>query len=742
MKSKMKSIKTNSESADGRTDARSTRTKLALLGIIALFIVLICAQSVLAIVLFDRIGDFFGDYADSDDPHIIDLVIFSVMFFALAYGGFKAVFKDAQGANIALSLSMGLGLAIGLVYGGKFTLKQLLPFSILIAIVGITLLFFPYIKKYIFTKDSWPMKILSFIVALVLAVAIVGAMIYFVCGDDRCEDNALLRRMMGSDSIFGSIREWIDEGIDMLDSESRRTTDARPDADDTPAVQAECSDNVFTEGGEHCDSVRPDGWWFGSVEHQGCGEGERCVDCERCEPQGTGSQVVEYASANWVTALVILGILLLGGGGGLGVYHGLKRRKQIGAWWNDRQKEKKQKNALLMTLEDLKQDEIEMTNSFRALRQAIINEGQTYRPVSAVIDKIINHIKDTIGQEIDFVKAEYNKPDEPAEKRPLKDLMDAMIGYSVSEHDHISGDRGILTNIRNQLKLLEELKEERKEELDLMNSIEHADAAFEKHRDLLGHFKQHDFTEAGIIDNMRTQLMANAKEFEGLGNKCQEMAAVLKDLHNEHIPDIIKGKEISYPAILKHIGAIRNDAIRARALFVEKVKIIRLLESRLQEVQQEITTLHNEELAKSQEFITGAGESLAAGEYDTAIYLASHVLESAKFLEHKEMDKEGKEAIKKMVDDALKIIKQCLPNIFVSLSGKIERDLVQRDYDTLIRLGNNLDRLEVISKNYKAKLNPELERFKEQVTALENMAGKLKEGKPFRDAALKLLTLE
>ena len=150
-------------------------------------------------------GGWLNSYASSDAPGFLDFLIFSVIFFSLCWVGFSQVFKDAKAANIALSISLGFALSVALVYGGKFTVKKLLPFAAVILFLLAIVLIYSLLKKFVFTKDTIVSKVLSVIVAILISCALLYLAWSFICSGSNCENNAFMKKIFGSESIVGKL---------------------------------------------------------------------------------------------------------------------------------------------------------------------------------------------------------------------------------------------------------------------------------------------------------------------------------------------------------------------------------------------------------------------------------------------------------------------------------------------------------------------------------------------------------
>jgi hypothetical protein len=157
-----------------------------------------------------RAGGAISGWLTAETPGMFDFVLFGIMFFALCWIGFQKWLESAKGAAIALSVTLAIALSAALVFGGKIGVKRLLPFAslllFLLVVVGIAFI----LQKFVFKSESALSKVLTFVVAVVLAAIMMGFLLSSLCGESGCEKNPLLSDLFGATSIFGKLGGWFD----------------------------------------------------------------------------------------------------------------------------------------------------------------------------------------------------------------------------------------------------------------------------------------------------------------------------------------------------------------------------------------------------------------------------------------------------------------------------------------------------------------------------------------------------
>lgn len=301
------------------------------------------------------IGSLFSSYAANPGPTMFDLIVFFTIFFALCWIGFNQVFKEARNANIALSVAVGLALSVALVYGGKFTLKKLLPFAAVILFMLIIVGIYALLKKFLFTKDTTASRIISFMVAIIISIALLFLAWSMMCSDYGCERSPIMQKVFGSQSIIGKLFGGVNSAFGGSSYSDYSPTPSEEPVEEIPAA-----------------------------------------------PSTAGTAAKEEAGTSYylIFAGILISVILLGGGGFLGVRKLRKMWKKSPAW------------VFASKLKEIDTEEKSIIDSFRQLCAAVKNEQTTLDQSRHIVDKITTDIKETIGGEIDFVKGQKKEIDE------------------------------------------------------------------------------------------------------------------------------------------------------------------------------------------------------------------------------------------------------------------------------------------------------------------------------------------
>jgi len=690
------------------TDTKDVRSsKMFLITLVTLLAILIMANTVLALPFGDKISGFFDNYASNDEPGLFDLFLFTVIFFALCWIGFSSVFKDAKNANIMLSLSVGVSLSIALVYGGKFGLVKLLPFAGIVLFIVAFVLIFALLKKFIFTKDTILSKILSTVVAIIIAIALIMFVWNTICDSGKCESNAFMQKFTGTDSILGKFMYW-------LDNLSTGAPIPSPPSTSPGAVtkKTQLCGNGKLDSGETCDPrASPNGCQGGLFKLD-----QVCDNCERCQDQSSAGAVYDNVAGNkliYVAVAIIFGLLFW-------------QRKDLKEKYRKRKERKKNKKgleALEETLKKIEEDEKSMLHSFGKLCKAVRNEKTTFEHSRHIVDEITADIKETIGGEIEFIKAA-----DADQGGNISTRVDQLVAFNNTEKHLITGDEGILNKIDEQLKKIEEVPKELQDEINaLENTLEH----FDDHNRILQTFKQHDFIEKNILVSMTVKLRENKDNFSKMSGSCNVMIEILKKMHDE-IRGIVATGKIDYPMIRKHIREIRDNAIRLNRAFSDKVSVLHQIMHRLQEIKEDIARVHEEEKSRILLFLEDARKSHEHGRLDSAIYLASHVIEIVDNLKNSELDAGSREALLKQADEAKKIIEESLPRLFDSMNEEIQKELDKGEFDKVLQLTEHIGKVEFIRDEFNTEFRHVLSEYEKKVDQLRKLCEKMKENSDAR----------
>ncbi|MBW2964185.1 hypothetical protein KY363_01885 [Candidatus Woesearchaeota archaeon] len=681
------------------------KVSIALLGLIAVLVTVMFADSVLAaptgLAIGDRIGGFFNSYAANDSPQFLDFFLFTVIFFAVCWIGFSNVFKDAKNANVALSIAVGLALSIALVYGGKFTLKKLLPFAGTILFIVAIVLIYAFLKKFVFTSDTKMSKFLAFIFAIIIAVALFALLYHFICSGNNCENNAFMRKIFGSESIFGKFFKGLGSGWGSFSLGSGGGPSPLP-------LSTKCGNSVI-EKNEVCDYK-----WDadGNPIALGCSKGFVCMDCKNCVEQHVSDTILGWISDNPVKVILVILLLVMGG-----LY--LWKRKNVHGklkrWWQKRQK-RKELHGLATLLSSAEINERRILDMFRQLCESVKHEQGTMNTTKHIVDKITTDIKETIGQEIEFVKHTEVGPG-----GSIAHLVDQLVNFNNTEKHLVSGPDGIIDNIDQELVKIRGVPPELQ---NAINELESADLHMDEHSDLLETFKQHNFREKNIITNMLERIDNNRKGFESISDACDRMVNTLHGMLTDATG--IAGVK-QYEDILKNIRAMRDHAIKLNQLFAAKINMLHYLSQKMKELHEEVKSIHEEERKSAKDFMSHAQIALGSGKMDTAVYYALHAIENAEELKKAELDQNIIAELNTVVFEAKQVIRQALPNLYSSIRETIRTELMEGKYAQVREMAIHAKKLKYMER-YRHEFEPWLHDFEHKMDLLVDMCDKLMAG--------------
>ena len=680
---------------DRLTDKKNAKNvfKLASLTIIAIIIALFSVQ----IAVAPDIGAYFSNYASTEGPTLLDFFILSVIFFAVCWVAFSAVFKEAKNANVVLSLAVGFALSVALVYGGKFTLKRMLPFAMIILFLLIFLGIFAMLKKFIFTKDTIMSKILSFIFALIVSFALLAVALNFMCSGNRCEGNAFMKKTFGSESVIGNMFSGV--GNIFSGGPSLAPIPA-PGAPNYAAIAA-CR-NGIVDANEVCD-VGPDG-----KQSIGCPDKHVCDNCQRCLPQSDVDNALDatgdFFGDNWSWMLaIIVGIVML--------ILGWMKRKNIDEW---RQKRKKGKavKELMGLFEEISGTEKFINSSLGNLVR-VVKEEKPYMDVSRhIVDEITKDIKQTIGEEITLIK----------EKEEKEGLDKNLKSIEEKNNNEKALTLSMVSKIQDTLKMIGEEMNVNEELVNRINSLENVHEHFDKNSDIMNSLKRFEnhFRQKGVIENIRTELEENKKEFSDFVLICGRMLLILDD-EIRNINSIEEGKKISYHEVIERIRAVRNDAIKLNQLFVAKVNLLQYIIRNLEHLKADVHALHDSEVENLKQFNKKAEEAAASGNFDTAFYFASHVAENIRFLAHSEMAEESRNVLKAEEEKAKGIINACLPKVLPSVLPKIEEELLSDKFNEVKETLKHISNIDFIDDDLGKQLDTPIKKYAHHIKMISNL---------------------
>jgi hypothetical protein len=646
-----------------------------------------------------RISNYFNSYASSTGPSFLDFLVFSVIFIAVCWIGFSQVFKEAKGANVALSVAVGFALSVALVYGGKVTLKKLLPFAgVVLVILGFIGLY-ALLSKFVFTKGTAGSKILAFIFALIITIVIVSLLWSAICNNNRCEGNAFAKKLFGSESAIG---KWFKGAGSIFEGGTTLTPSTQP-----KKVAGTVCGNGKQEAGEACD---PGG--TGDTKATGCPDNYLCDSCKRCLQDSTAGIIFGNLSNNKMLYLGLLLLLLL-----LGL--GVGKRKSIKEGisnWRQRRGKKRELKTLARLLRATEQNEKRVLENFRQLCNSIKSEKGVFDRNRKIVDRITTDIKDTIGGELELIKTA-----EVSEGGTVSHTLDQLLAFNNTELHIINGADGIIHNMKEQLEKISQVPEELRKEIDTLQNI---DTHFREHNELLESFRQHNFREANIISNMQARILDNQKDFGALSDSCNNMLSILRAMQND-IPADKAGTKIDYATLVGHIKGLRDHAIKLNSIFSGKVSLLHTLVQKLTDLKAFVNQLHEEERQNVYYFLEQALRAEKENP-DAAVYLATHVLENAELLDKSDLDPGSKAELQKMASEAKRIIKECLPKLFESLKPGIQDELNNGEFDKVKQLVSAAGTLEFLNEKYGMEFGDLIEKYEHKMELLDQLCDELR----------------
>jgi heme exporter protein D len=616
-----------SEARDGRA-----RSRIALLLLSVLILAALLAPIALAITnpfsgFGSRMSSILGSYASSNTPTFFDFLLFFVIFFALCWVGFSNVFKEAKGPNIALSIALGLALSVALVYGGKFTIKKLLPFAAAVLFLLLIILLYSLLKKYIFSKDTIISKVLSWIFAILLSLLLLFVAWSFICSGNSCESNPFMKKVFGSESIVGKFFGGISSavGVQGIPSPAPTRTVSKQDTGAPITGPAPTPEKTVLQ------KVADVGWG-------------------------------NYAWLALIIALLVAALVI-----------SVIKRKEISAGIKNglgRWKKRKEVGAFNSLLKDLASHEKSNAQHMKDLIEKVKEERTPFDVSRHIMENVTQDIKQTIGGNIDLIKQ--------GEKAGLTANVDRLKVINATEKAIVSQ---ILPAIDAELREITSIP---KKVSDQLNALEGVEDHFDEHDRILESFKHYDFSERGTIRKMQEDLSQNRKRFEDFSNVCNNMIQVI-DRELAAISNVDEGK-LPYEQIVGHMKGIRNNAILLNNLFSTKVNLLHIIMQKMEELRADVHALHNEEVKKLKGFYDQAVAARDYQHFDTAIYLASHIVENARFILHNELDPATKEEVQRLWTESVDLIKKCVPHAFESMKERIEAWLIEGKYDNVRKL--------------------------------------------------------
>lgn len=611
------------------------------------------------------ISGAFSSYASSTGPTMFDFLIFAVIFFALCLTGFNAVFKDGKKTNIVLSLAVGFALTIGLVYGGGFTLKKILPFSAVILAILMFVGIYAALKKIVFTKDTVPHKIIAFVIALIIAILLVVLASAMICSSNRCDSNPFLNKVFGAGSAIGGFFSGLGDGTSTSSIDNN--------------LPATLCGNGKVDKGERCDTALDNSCPRGQACNYGC---KQCVPEDELSAIGTAAgdaknAVVELAEDdtfgidNWLLAIILLALISLG-------ILSAAKRKTIKGWVGGFRKNHKAKNAIARLkniLGIVDHTEGVMKEKLIDLKTDVKEEQGTFKVTKEIVDDITREIKDSIGLNIAAMKSGTN--------RDLHGKLDKL--KTLNNHEKelantiVSQITLSLGDIQKEIDLHPEISE-------TLREIDNIEEHFNSGDNLLKHLGNYQAREEGMIQAVQADLSSEQKNMENLMRKCDAMA-YLANAEKQDVERVARGGDIKYSETVKALKDLHLNTLKLKNMFADKVTLLHYIFSKFDELKGDINKIHKSEVDNLRALLEDTKTAISAlntnrdspppdeRRADQAIYLASLVADNAKLLEHSEMTAEDKAELKKIEAEAKKLIIDCIANLHTFLS-RIEDDMI------------------------------------------------------------------
>ncbi|NQU78654.1 hypothetical protein HQ545_02705 [Candidatus Woesearchaeota archaeon] len=671
----------------------------------------------------NSINSFFSEYASDPNPSLIDFVIFSAIFIALCYIGFSKVFTDAKNAVTVLSISVGLALSIGLVFGGQITLKKLMPFAGIILFLIIIVLIYALMKRFVFSSDTAGSKILSAVIAIVVSILILILAWNMICANERCEGNPFARISLGSNSIIGRIIGGFDDLTEWGPDPSHV-----PPGRYSPGDIASCGDGRI-DSNEFCDTGQR-----ANVSEQGCNEDERCDNCARCISNSTAGTTLDFLGDNYLWIILIVLFLIVFN---VIMFKNKTIRDNMDKWLR-RKPHKKEIDAMNRLLGKLDRHEKQVSNNIAQLIQNIRSEKQPMDLfTTTIIDNLTKDIKDTIGGTMQQVQ--------DAERAGLNDNINTLKNLNQSE-SNIS--RNIIADImRQEIRDIDNEIRGYRQVYDKLNQIENVAQHFDENSRIMESFGHYNFREQGVIEKMKQELTENSAQFDNIANICDGMHTLLEK--EQHIvKNIAKGRDVeNYSYVVKKIKEIRGYTLKLKQLFGSKVTLLRHLVRNMEHLKQEVETLHTVEVESIKGLRDGAVRSKDAELFDQAVYFAAHVIENAHYLNHCQLDEQSRLNLQTWENEAKDVLRECLPKVIKSIAPGVVEDLWYgtalpiKKYKRAKASLKHIKTIDYINDDAKNDLRIEFTEYSRQVSALNEYVERWATAGRIRDQILRILGL-
>ncbi|HII72747.1 TPA: ECF transporter S component [Candidatus Woesearchaeota archaeon] len=668
-----------------KKDTDKTRRTLSLV-LIAMLILLLLSSIVSAQVLSrigggfknigssignSKVGQYFKSYGDQQGPTFFDFMIFFIIFFCMAYLGFKQFFENAgKGPIIGLSVALGLALSTALVWGGKVTLKKLIPFALVFLALGILLLVYSLLKKFAFSSDSAAAKIGAFFIALIITLILTYLLISMVCFNNRCDRSPIMGKFFGSGSIFGKVGTGVRNlwGGKVVKTPTTPTTPGTAAADAVKKAAEEAAKKKADEdaakaalalanrlgGNFEVEPAWHDKWWAkGMFIFLGL---LACLGIILFTRHLANRKKAKAAGA----AVSSAGIPPTGPAS---PGEQIEREKNIYNKFADSMKELAESLGLIKSrTADTKTELVAESNTFSHTKE--LAEG-------------LNDVKETIGEELDNIE------------KVVGEAIDfkALTHHNKKEKEHVAA---ILDRCTRDAALIQELASD----IDVIKQVLDKYPVGDEILTYMRDFDMKDTEEIHKIQDMELKVKNLTLDFQQFSAICESMLETL-DLSSEELRAFRKRENwTNYAELVKKVMELRTNFGHLNQLFAEKVGIFKNVALLLQQLDEELKGVSKAELEKLSEFSAMMDKAFAAKRFKKAEHFADLIISNAEhylFYEKRiesvngpAFEHQTEEEINKLKLHAEDVRKQCQAQAYPDLILKTLEHL--RDVDNTAAL--------------------------------------------------------
>ncbi|MFH1064798.1 MAG: hypothetical protein V1729_06965, partial [Candidatus Woesearchaeota archaeon] len=442
-----------------------------------------------------------------------------------------------------------------------------------------------------------------------------------------------------------------------------------------------------------------------------CNKGFICNNCDLCEEQTGLAAAIDFVTSYWY--FILIGIILL-------VLAGWKGRSTVGkvvdklSGWRERRKREEELSLLNRLLQVIKKEDDSITENLRQLIDNVKQEKTPLDNARRIIEDITKELKETTGQEIELVKSGENQ---------------GLFKHIAKLHSLNNSEQAIVTNIlasiREQIEAINKEKVENDDLVRKVNDLDDVSRHFENNAEIIDSLKNYNPREKNIINNMLKLIENNSANFGKFSRLCSEMMAIL-DSKRENLSRVKDPNNTeSYADRIQRIKSVRQDTVRLNDIFITKIQTLRYLMVKMEELKQDVHSLHQAELLNLHEMVEKAKEAKSAGNYEVALYFAVHVVENARVLEHLELGEEDKNAVKSFETECIRLVHEILPDMERSISSKVESRLLKGESAELHAWLEHLKGVDVIiNKDAGTQLKGAVKEYEKNLNELQSFCAK------------------